>query len=365
MKHDEFVRWVLSLCGCLRLSQAKTLSDLALAALGLTRASLAGLGRRLAGLKPVAVKHCIKRVDRFIGNPRIEPLEAMRGVVAAFARPGQRLVVSLDWVDIRCFWCLMLAARVRGRAVPLVWAVYRPQDIFRSRNSIEEGLLVALRTMMPEGAGLILLADRGFGRAEMARQCRQLGFDYLIRIQPTVYVAGETFKGVLSRLPIRPGQSRMLLDVAYRKKDPVRQHVAVLWKKGQEEPWFLMTSLAHVKASLLAKLYALRMTIEEYFRDAKSLRNGFALRLTLIQDAQRLGRLLLVLALAYLWTVAVGLHALTHGQPRQWCSNNRITECSLFAIGQIVLGLACFALPPPHKLLNALKRESWLKGNWG
>jgi len=365
MSNDAFVCWVLSLCGCLRRSQAKTLSVLALAALGLTRASLAGLGRRLAGLKPVAVKHCIKRVDRFIGNSRIEPLEAMRGVVAAFARPGQGLVVSLDWVDIRSFWCLMLAARVRGRAVPLVWAVYRPEDIFRSRNSIEEGLLVVLRTMVPPGSRLVLLADRGFGRAEMARQCQRLGFDYLIRIQPTVYVAGEAFTGVLDRYPIRPGQSRVLRDVLYRRQDPVRQHVAVVWRTGQDEPWFLMTSLAHVKASLLAKLYALRMTIEEYFRDSKSLRNGFALRLTLIRDAQRLGRLLLILALAYVWIVAVGLHAITHGHPRQWCSNNRATECSLFTIGHTVLGLACLSLPPPHRLLNALRNETTLEGNWG
>lgn len=59
MSNDAFGAWVLSLCGCLRRSQAKTLSVLALAALGLTRASLAGLGRCLAGLKPVAVKHCM------------------------------------------------------------------------------------------------------------------------------------------------------------------------------------------------------------------------------------------------------------------------------------------------------------------
>jgi hypothetical protein len=180
-----------------------------------------------------------------------------------------------------------------------------------------------------------------------------------------VYVSGEAFTGVLSRYPIRPGQSRVLRDVLYRRQDPVRQHVAVVWRKGQDEPWFLMTSLVHVKASFLAKLYALRMTIEEYFRDSKSLRNGLALRLTLVRDAQRLGRLLLVLALAYLWIVAVGVHALRHGHPRQWCSNNRVGECSLFTIGHTVLGLACLSLPPPHRLLNALRSETWLKGNWG
>ena len=63
--------------------------------------------------------------------------------------------------------------------------------------------------------------------------------------------------------------------------------------------------------------------------------------------------------------LAVGLHALTHGHPRQWCSNNRATECSLFTIGQIVIGLAYLSLPPPHTLFNTLRRESWLKGNWG
>ena len=47
----------------------------------------------------IAVKHCIKRVDRFIGNSRIEPSEAMRGLVGWLARPREKPLVSLDWVD--------------------------------------------------------------------------------------------------------------------------------------------------------------------------------------------------------------------------------------------------------------------------
>lgn len=362
MKTSQDFAWLLSLLGSLRLSQAKTLSQLALAATDAVRASLAEVGRRLCDRTGVDTKHCIKRVDRFVGNRRVEPLEAMRGVVGWFARPRQTLVVSLDWVDIRQFWCLMLAARVRGRAVPLAWAVYHPLDFFRSRNSIEEGLLRAVRTMVPETTRVILLADRGFGRAELARLCQHLGFDYLIRIQPNVYVQGADFTGRLSHLPLRPGQTRFLHDVLYRRDDPVCQHVAVVWKPGQREAWFLMTSLRRLKVSVLTKLYRLRMTIEEYFRDTKSLRNGLALRLTMVGDPRRLGRFLLVLALAYLLILAAGLFGVKHLHPRLWCSNNRAAECSLFTIGQFLFR---HGLPPPRRLLVLLRNEVLLGENWG
>ena len=56
----------------------------------------------------------------------------------------------------------------------------------------------------------------------------------------------------------------------------------------------------------LTRIFARRMGIEEYFRDTKSKRNGFGLRLTLIRCPRRLERLLLVLALAYWLLVATG-----------------------------------------------------------
>ena len=54
------------MCGSLRLSQAKTLSELVAATLHVARVSLAEIGRRLRG--GVAAKHRIKRVWRFTAN---------------------------------------------------------------------------------------------------------------------------------------------------------------------------------------------------------------------------------------------------------------------------------------------------------
>ncbi len=195
----------------------------------------------------------------------------------------------------------------------------------------------------------------------MARECQRLHFHYIIRIRPDVFIRSRAFTGSLSELPIAPGHSRLLQNLWYRKTKPVQQHVAIIWAEGQDEPWYLMTSEAHLKAKVLSKIFARRMTIEEYFRDTKSKRNGFALRLIQIKDSQRLSRFLLILAIAYLLLVTVGLYAADHWTAGEWCSTNRTGQCSLFTIGKSVQHRP---LPALRQLLSNLRREI-LNPNWG
>ena len=88
-----------------------------------------------------------------------------------------------------------------------------------------------------------------------------------------------------------------------------RQNVAVVWETGQDQPWFLATHLPRLGGLRPSRIFAHRMSIQEYCRDAKSLRNGFSLRLSLIRSPQRLERLLLILALAYRLLATIALHA--------------------------------------------------------
>jgi hypothetical protein len=361
MKTQQISHFVQSVCSCLRLSQAKTLSALVPAAMCMERASLAQLGRALAVNCGIAVKHCIKRVDRFIGNERIEPTEAMRGLVQWLAKSREKLLVSLDWVDIRQFHCLVAATRLRGRAIPLVWGVYRYEDYYHSQNNIEYGLLHVLRTMIPQSVQVTILADRGFGRTEMARQCQKLGLHYIIRIEPTVWIRCRRFTGLLKHYPIQRGHSCLLRDVFYRKQKPVTQHVAIVWQRDRQHPWYLMADDDQLRAKALSKVFGRRMTIEEYFRDAKSKRNGFALRSIQIKDSERLSRFLLILAFAYIFLVAIGLHAVRRFRPGQWCSNNRKAECSLFTIGKTMRHKTT---PSLNYLLSTLRCEI-SKQNWG
>jgi hypothetical protein len=334
---------ILSVCAALRKSQAKTLADLVAAALRVGRVSLAALGRLLAG--EALCKHRIKRVWRFCANDRVIVADGMAGVLDRLARRHRHtpLVVALDWVEVRTFHTLMAAAVCGGRAVPLLWASYPEWELHKSQNNLEEGLLRLLKSLLPAGVEVIILADRGFGRAELARACRQIGLHFVIRIKPDAGVRHPRYRGLLRDYPVRKGMRRVLRAAAYRLSDPVTANVVIRWKKGlpaeRDEPWFLLTDLPG-NAVALTELYGRRMAVEELFRDGKSRRNGWALRQTQITTARRFDRLLLVLALAYWLLVGLGLVARQRHRPSAWCATNRQggrPQCSAFTIGRAMV----------------------------
>lgn len=78
------------------------------------------------------------------------------------------------------------------------------------------------------------------------------------------------------------------------------------------------------------------MTIEQLFRDSKNKRNGWSLRDTQITTADRLDRLILILAIAYLLLCGLGLLARQHHRPSAWGSASK-NQCSLYLIGLMML----------------------------
>ena len=369
MRRTEAIAWVVSVCAVsLRLSQAKTLAALVAAAMRAERASLANVGRRMLG----GAKHQIKRCWRFCNNGRVEPADAMRGVAARLVRRRKKpLLVALDWVDVRGYQTLVASAVLRGRSVPLCWAscLGHTYDGHKSRNAFEEGLLLVLRSMVPRrdegGPRVILLADRGFGRAALAAFCRRQGFSYLIRVQPKVTVKLKGFRGKLLDYPVYKGVAKVLKDVAYRADGAVKQNVVVRWKPGlppkRDECWFLMTDLQGTAHQLCA-LYGRRMTIEQLFRDHKSRRNGWSLRDTQLKTPQRLDRLLLVLALAYLLLCGIGLTARRTRGPAAWCSSSK-DQCSIFAIGLLMRHR--LDASPAQAFAAILELNESLAAKWG
>jgi hypothetical protein len=366
MDRAQAISWVLTVCaGCLRQSQVKTLSILVAAAVRVERVSLGNIGRGMLG----RAKHQIKRCWRFVANEAVEPSSAMKGVVAALVRKRKKpLLVSIDWVDVRGFNVLMAAAVLKGRSVPLRWASCKgaTYDGHKSRNAFEESLLLVLRSMIPEAVTVILLADRGFGRTELARFCQRHGFRYVIRIKSDVWVRSAGYDGNLFDYPVKKGVCKLLKGVKYRKTQPVTQNVVVRWVRGlpakRDECWFLMTDLAAGPAKV-SDLYGRRMTIEELFRDHKSKRNGWSLRDTQVSTADRLDRLLLVLALAYLLLVGLGLHCRKHYRPGTWCSNNRPDTLCDFAIARVMLDRVTILATTAFRLLLAATVTA--VPNWG
>ncbi len=299
--HQSIVFWVLRVTlGGLPLSQSKTLAELVAATVHGSRANLAEIGRSLARCQAMTTKAAIKRAWQFTTNERVEVTQAMAGVIAQLtAGRTKPLIVSFDGTQIRSVQLLAVADSLKGRAVPLLWCCVGQHPFRTSQNAAEEALLLRLRTLVPEGARGIVLADRGFGRAAWAQQCQLLGFDYLVRICPNVTVRCDRYSGQRQDYPTRLGIAHLLRRVRDRAEGLIEQNVVIHWPRGlpkrRNEPWFLMTNLGEGRAQQLCHLYGKRMSIEGLFGDAKNHRNGWSLRHTKMTDPQRFERFLLIL----------------------------------------------------------------------
>lgn len=380
----EAVAWVVSVCeGQLRRSQVKTLSILVAATLEAMRLSLAAIGRSLAAQRDGSAKHSIKQAWRFITNPRIEPATLMPQVMSRLCRrvikhhrkhPSRRpLLISLDWTKVRSFHTLMAAIVVKGRALPLCWQSYGDRVQGKSQNVLENAMLLMLRAALPE-VRFVLLADRGFRRASLVQLCQQHQIDYLIRICDDVIVKTARWSGNLKHYPIQRGQSHCFAQTQYRADGAVTTNLIVRWKRGPAaksdqppEPWYLMTSLpvkgGRRRAAELTDLYALRFDIEELFRDTKNEHLGWCLAKTRVTKADRLDRLILIAALAYVLLTAAGLWCRANRPARLWASNNRPNDLSAWAIGRVMwpridLSLLRFI----EELIHAAKQGG---GKWG
>jgi hypothetical protein len=318
---------------------------------------------------PARCKHRIKRAGRFVANPRVTIADGMAGVIARLTRGRDTpLVVSLDWVEVRAFHTLVAAAVAGGRSIPLLWASYPEWELHKSQNNLEEGLVRLLRARVPDRVRIVLLADRGFGRAELARTLLGLvNVSFVLRVKPQVRVRHPRFSGKLVDYPVRKGMRRVLRGVRFRATDPVDVNVVIRWKKGlperRDEPWFLVTDLGKGTAVRLTELYGRRMGVEEFFRDAKSVRNGLALRHTRVTRADRFDRFVLILVLAYLLLTGLGLRAMAAYRPGEWSSRDRGTPCSAAVIGRTMLGR--LTVTPPAAIAAVLAASLLAGQNWG
>jgi hypothetical protein len=87
-----------------------------------------------------------------------------------------------------------------------------------------------------------------------------------------------------------------------------RTHIGIIHDPGHCEPWII--AMSEPPSYLRTLEYSQRWGIEPMFSDFKS--RGFGVEDTQIRYAERLDRLLLVMALALYWAVSTGLWDAVH-----------------------------------------------------
>jgi hypothetical protein len=243
-----------------------------------------------------------RRFQRWLSNPRIAITVCLRWwvrwVVEAFDH--DRVILLVDETKLsHHLSVMMIGVAYQQRCIPLVWQCYYRHD---GQGKMITEMLHLIAEMVAFDHPPLVQADRGIGTSPtLCRAVAELGWHYLFRVQNHTKVLTRTNHYVaLQRLVHKPGQEWFGYGVVFKKRGRLRAYVHVLWAKGQAEPWCLVTN----DPLCSGILYARRVWQEESFRDLKS--GGWQWQRSRVWRPDHAERLILVLALAYAWTLSYG-----------------------------------------------------------
>ena len=197
---------------------------------------------------------------------------------------------------------LVVAVVVHGCAVPVAWKAVVANEPGAWMPHWQP-MLARLAASIPARTRVVVVTDRGLQSRDLFAEIVALGWHPLMRLtrNGTWRGRGETSWTPLRALPVAPGE----YSIAQGELFSTFRHrctLVVVWRRGFDEPWLLMTDLPPARCE--RAFYGLRSWIEQGFRALKS--GGLRCERLRITDPERAERVWLVLSVSLLWTHAVG-----------------------------------------------------------
>jgi hypothetical protein len=301
--------------------KAKDLTQHALAAempLGAQDTSLAQRQRRWLMNEQVDERACYA--------PIIQPFLQAKGRISTLP-----LILDTTPVGANCR-TLTLAVGYQRRALPITWRTEKGKRGHTDGN-LQIGLLQEVVPQLPKEADVIVLGDGEFGHVQLITWLEAQHWDYCLRIASDTYIdyAGEWQR--LDGFEVQPGEFLWLEDAYLTKASPFGPvHILLTWDETNHRLLALVTNLPLLEEARY--WYRKRFWIEPVFGDIKG--HGFDLQTSRLRHPQRVSRLMLAIALAYLWLLFLGVAAIITGLAKLVDRTDR-RDRSLFTIGRQIL----------------------------
>lgn len=264
------------------------------------------------------VESAARRWRRFLANEALDLnqffVEWSRWIRTGLA--SQTLTVLVDETKLHDQLAAMVVGIAwEGRCIPVAWRTYRANSAegypAEGQVAMIADLLKQVKAGLGETVQVLVLADRGIGTSpELCKAVSALGWHYLFRVtcQTKIVTTHGTYTIAEQ---VRAGEIWSAYGHVFKKRGRIPAHAHALWSVGYAEPWALVTN----HAGLTGHEYARRNWQEQSFRDLKSA--GWLWGTSRLRQPDHLARLLLVLVVAYAWTLALGSQTVAagHAQP--------------------------------------------------
>ena len=232
----------------------------------------------------------------------------LRWIVRLWEQEKRQMVLVLDATTLSDRWTILsISVVIRCCAIPVAWKVLGGHEKGSWRPHWE-GLLTHLKGCIPVDWQVLVLADRGLYARWLFQAICACGWHPFLRINLGVKaraVDEETFDWISRWVPT-PGtawkrKAECLVGKASRLVCTLLMH----WEAGYEYPWAILTDLEAEQAEV--SWYGMRSWVETGYKDFK--RGLWGWHHSKMQNAHRVKRLWLAMAVAQVWAVSVGCQA--------------------------------------------------------
>lgn len=287
------------------------------------------------------VESAARRFRRFLANPSLD-LDTVFEEWTRWVLSGietKRVYLAVDETKLSDRIAAMVVGLAwEGRCIPLAWRCYKANDKSAyppgGQVSVIKRLLGLVQKGMPIEQSVLVMADRGIGTSpDLCRAVDALGWSYLFRVTRQSKIVTQTGDYTIYN-QVEEGQVWATSGKIFKQRGRIPAYARAIWSDGYDEPWALVTNDPNCQGFE----YALRNWQEQSFRDLKSC--GWQWQASHIRRPSHMEHLLILLAIAYGWIIALGAYAVLtdRAHPLQRHKNGAIRRhWSLFKEG-----LQCF-----------------------
>lgn len=310
----------------------------------------------------------MERLSYLVHNENMSAARYYQPLLAQFLSSfcGEALVLTLDTSILWDKFCLIeVCLAWGGRSITLAQTVIEHGSATVGFDTYRNVLETA-QIVIPQGAQVTLLADRGFEHGELMRWLNQQQWNWVIRAKSDliVHLASGRQRPVRALLP--PSEEVYLFN-QITILDDIDCHLATANLSVAGEPWAVL-SKQPVSLQTFA-LYGQRFGgIEPHFKDYKSA--TFDILRSHLRDATALTCLVMLLDTAALIALVLGFFTMQLGQRNRldWHQNRGL---SFLQLGLRELSRLCYhhvplpilaPLPncnPPPACASIRKQQNW------
>jgi hypothetical protein len=245
----------------------------------------------------------IQRLKRCLKNPGIVVEKIYTEIIKVVLEKwnGKSLDIAMDRTEWKTFNLLLCGIAYGKRVLPLGWRLLKYAG--NSNFHEQKELLDSIRPILPEKCQISLLGDGEFKSVELMKYVSASGWDFNL---------GQS-KSTWMKYPSGRWEQLKELKVSEGEHEFGPVNLMAYWDREKKQIRYSATSRRACRATL--NWGKRRSWIEATFRDFKS--GGFKLESSKLTDPDRMNRLLLVMAITYMWCYHVGRWVFKTGKRRQ------------------------------------------------